>query len=299
MKSLLGVSKRLALVLLLFCTGYGYAAASGLTNVYGYAKDADGVRTGKPVVARALEPHVMAVLASYFSASYGKHDPASNTWLTKVSDDYFTVSIRSIDRWQTADMTRFYVVTEGRGRGDHPENDFACHACHGLLGLLVLEMHDGKTEVIASMLKIESGSWGDPAPGEWILLNDLAYYGYRTDSSYSGQGITQTAVSVYAPYGKGFREILFLPVEYSDAGARGDENATSIEARLRVLLETEYGKVAPIEAHVAVSRPGSEKAGPTEETSLWLINFDEGTWKYRHPEKWPLDEAQLFPDLAP
>jgi len=251
----------LGVLLLMLFTGYGYAEASGMTNMY--------------------DRRAMASIGFMFSNTYGKYDSRTSSWITNHNGGSFSVVIRSIDRLQTESGVRIHVVAE-----NVKSKDYDCHACSGLLGLFILEIRDKETHVIASLPKISSGSWGEANGGMWVRLNNSGYYGYRIDGRDGNQGTFYAYTSIYAPYGKEFREILRLTTGYSDEGT-GHFPSISYETKLRVDNLVKDAKFAPVVAEVSRTTKQSEKAKEKKETFKWTLHFDEKTWEYKVPKDWP------------
>jgi serine/threonine protein kinase len=218
-------------------------------------------------------------VANFLSKFYGKYDLQKKCWLTagdgRVSEDgTYCMTVHRSDRISTNTADRLYVLVVG-------ESDSSSTIVPGLVGFFILEDGGDRLNLIASAPKIEIGSRGKP-PVDWRLerIGPSDYWGWVAISRFSQMGVTYRTYQIFAPYGKGFREVGKINEHYDDEGSDQSGGTTEINAEMKIDSTRDDSRVFPL----LISVSGNEKGRVLKERK-WVIPFNYEKWLYVPPKE--------------
>jgi hypothetical protein len=93
-------------------------------------------------------------------------------------------------------------------------------------------------------------------------------------------GVTYRTYQIFAPYGKGFREVGKINEHYDDEGSDQSGGTTEINAEMKIDSTRDDSRVFPL----LISVSGNEKGRVLKERK-WVIPFNYEKWLYVPPKE--------------
>jgi hypothetical protein len=241
------------------------------------------------VVATALavwmlrpRPGYYTDLPTFMSERYGLYDAQEKVWTVPLpsgekAEDATAFRICSQQTVRSGDREKILLAVCG-------EDPAGGHAQPGSIDFFVLEKAGRDLHLLAASQDNASGSFG--VPGKVAVLQlGRAFYGFRVDEVWSGQGYTFGTTFLYVPHEQTFRQALALRSLIDSTGtlgceedSEGEGECTAFERTLTVDDSQPQAAVWPL----VVSESGFRDR--RDMNAVYRIGFDKQRWLYEVPE---------------
>jgi hypothetical protein len=215
---------------------------------------------------------------------YSNYDNNRKCWVFKDTYYYYCMKITKSNIIHTKSGKRNYLVLTSNAL-DESGKEAGIHTFGGAVGLFIIKLKN--TKLLAAEPNISLGMWGW-APEKWnlIKLGSSDYWGWQTifHQNYSGYGATRSFI--FAPYGKGIKELTNIVLDYGDGGvmySNGVEGSTEIVTKIKVDKSQVSKRVFPLKVKVTGKLNGKKLKVKT-----WTLPFNTRKWQYIKPKHWPL-----------
>lgn len=219
---------------------------------------------------------------------YGKYDKAHKCWISRSDGADYCMRPHTLHRVSDGAATLYFLVVGGNTLG----GDNECHACTGVLGLLVLSDARPQLAIVARGPRFMAyGSWGRIPPEENFTIHRLgqpANFAWTVEGSWTGQGITVSWTDILGLIGGEVRSLGHLPRSFSDAGnCDNGVNMMTQEKCSEVEFDTlfETAKTGQPFASITLKGSGTLKGEPF--TASYAVDFDSKAMLYPTPAGLP------------
>ncbi|MCD6061716.1 MAG: hypothetical protein K0S16_2027 [Moraxellaceae bacterium] len=224
-------------------------------------------------------PGYYADIPALMVERYGRYDAEQKVWGVPETgrfhpgDVVFTICARETVRSGATEK----ILLAACGR--LPESP--SHADAGRVDFFVLEKEGEELHLLALSEYNDSGSFGEPGRVAIIRLGK-AFWGFRVDDGWTGQGYVLNATRIFVPSRHGIEEALALRTGIDNSGSMAcDEEpaaCTSLERKL-VVFDGQPGAMTwPLVVTESGYRDGKNVY------AVYEIDFDKRTWTYVYPE---------------
>jgi hypothetical protein len=227
------------------------------------------------------------------SGVYSKFDEKHKCWIGADEDgQLYCMRLDRFDRISTSNGERLYVIAVGEAVDEQGEPNGA-HVTSGAVGAFVVQIHSGKSELVAGEATIQVGAMG-VAPAKWnfVKLGPDDYWGWLNTWGDCHQGSCGQRYSILAPRGKKVVDLAGFVSEADDTGSCGDveceKQSSSLTTSLKISDKANGAKVYSL----FVTVRGKDHGKPLKEKT-WMLPFDRKSWHYVEPKDWPLNDRDF------
>ena len=201
---------------------------------------------------------------------YKKYNKDYDCWFMSKNDSNYCMRIGRIEKESFNGLERYHILALG-DVVDEDGGPNGSHAEIGMIGVFVIELHNDEPDIISSDLAMPMGAFGvAPTSWEFVKLNSLNYWGWRTEVGDCHYGDCYTKKVLLAPHGEKFQNLTedFLSTT---------ENPLPIDFTIDSSKKSET--IFPLQLHIM------DKNGNSIITKKVQILFDDKKWKYLLPTK--------------
>ncbi|WP_409190868.1 hypothetical protein [Bradyrhizobium sp. RDM4] len=213
---------------------------------------------------------------------YGPYNALQECWMTERNGTTACMSPHKLDVVESP-TGRFLYAAVGGYRIDGGGGRENCHACKGVLGLLVFTEKHGKISLVAkNELYDDFGTWGHiPDPDAFSVRKvGPGRMGWLIQTDYLGTGHYTQETSIFAPIGDAVDLLGAVTTSYDDTAAC-DVRCSTYSFKLTFDTLTKSVAFFPLVLRGSGSRKGKRFR------TTYRVTFDGSTLKYSIPKAFP------------
>jgi hypothetical protein len=270
---------------------YFYSSSPRICNEYQQKRLNLSAENAAPDSSRLpVSAHPPDIAKSVLDKVYSGYDKKQGCWWAVADKQRYCMKIDRTDHIATANADRLYALVAGVAVDDKGEPDIN-HVTLGLVGAFVIEVRQGRTEIVAGDPKIEIGSQST-APTDWkfIKLGPDDYWGWQNTWGDCHQGYCGTRHALLAPQGKKVADLAGFVASFTDEGNCTEDqcHSTTIDSTLEIDTTQINDPVFPL----LITITGTDEGKPLT-PKTWTIPFNIKKWSYSEPNNWPLKDREF------
>lgn len=217
-------------------------------------------------------------LTAFMEERYGRLQPDQKHWKQSVDEPLYAICA-SKDIEVKGEPHHMLAVC-----GELPD-ELKSHAASGYVDMYVMKREFSGLVPVAELKDVDSGSFGTPGSVTVVRLGKN-FYGFKEESGWSGQGVTNSYTTIYVPAGNTFHPALrFTSFADDSGGCDGTDNCprmTSIERSI------EFVPVKKSSIYVArITSRGYANGKPV--SNVYTLHYITNKHEYLVPKNFKAD----------
>jgi hypothetical protein len=246
------------------------------------AARAKALRTTSISSTLIADPKIL--LKAVMNEFYGTYNKTSECWITKGLDKTYCMKPYKVDTVVSGPDRILFIVIAGQTLRDDG-TPVTCHACRGVLGLIVLSENGTQLGLVAKNNFYEDfGTYGSLPPVESFTLRELGpngSYGWVIHSGGAHGGKEYDFNDLYGVFGDTITAIGSIPSHFAKTVGSDCDGKLCTDFSIKLLIDSTV-PIAPFYPLI-LRVSGSKNGQPFNKT--YQVPFDKSSFSYLIPQE--------------